>query len=332
MRPVIAASLIVLVAAAAACATAPGKKISGITVVRPPHEVSAIATQGEILWAGGREGVFKIDLKTARLAGRLEPPRPVTYVRALLVDANGALWIGYGEGLLAWDGGSWRSYSQKDGLPDGRVNCLLQDHSGRIWAGTWGGAACLENDRWSVIRKTEGLCDDMVNVMMEDRDGGLWFGSYVAPTGGLSLLGTDGKWRRWTVADGLPHNNINYLFQDSGGAVWAATGFLDRGGACCFEKRGDKWNLDRVIERKDGLAGDKCRSVFQDHHGVYWFGSEYDGTARFDGQRWRVLTESDGFSGQEAKVVAEDRYGALWFATNDGVTRLGPEALQALSN
>ena len=310
----------------------PAKRaISGVTAVRPPHEVSAIAIDGDHLWAGGREGVCRIDLRTATVAGRLEPPRPVTYVRALLMDAKGELWIGYGAGLLVWDGVSWRSFSQKDGLPDDRVTCLLQDHSGRIWAGTWGGAACLENGRWKVIRKTDGLCDDMVNVMMEDRDGGLWFGSYVAPTGGLSLLETDGKWRRWTVADGLPHNNINCLFQESGGAVWAAAGFLDRGGACRFDKRGDKWNLDRVIGRKDGLAGDKCRSVFQDSGGIYWFGSEYDGTARYDGKGWRVLTEADGFSGQEAKAVLEDRSGGLWFATNDGVTRLDREARGVLS-
>ncbi len=317
--------------AGAACEKAGGPPIPGLSIVRPPHEVSAMAIDGDMLYAGGREGVCKISLKTGRLIGPLDPPRPVTYVRALLVDKSGALWIGYGEGLLVLREGAWKSYSKADGLPDDRVNCLIEDHLGRIWAGTWGGAARLEDGKWSTLGKANGLCDNMVNVMMEDKEGVLWFGSYVAPSGGLTLLDPGGTVRRWTVQEGLPHNNVNGIFQDRGGAVWAATGFLDRGGACHFVKGREGWKLDGVIERKDGLAGDKCRSVFQDSDGIYWLGSEYDGTARYDGRAWRVVTEADGFSGQEAKAETEDAYGALWFATNDGLTRLSAEGRRALS-
>lgn len=315
------------------CGGGPGPApLPGLQVLRPPHEVSALAVRGDRLYAGGREGVFEIERRSGRVLRRLEAPRPLRYVRALAVDGAGVLWIGSGEGLWGWDGAAgWREVRAGQGLPDDRVNVLEVDRQGRLWAGTWGGAAVLEGERWSVLRKSDGLADDMVNVLLQDDGGGLWFGSYTAPRGGLSHRAPDGRWSRWTVAEGLPHNNVNGLFQDRDGAVWACTGFLDRGGACRFVRRQGRWTLDRVLTVREGLAGAKSRSLFQDDHGVYWFGSEYDGTARMDGAYHRVLTRDDGFSGNEVKSILQDGDGVLWFATEDGVTRLGPEGAEALA-
>jgi len=329
----LAASALALCALLVACAAGDGTPgIPGIQALRPPHEVSALAVKGDLLFAGGREGVFRIERRSGRVLGLLEAPRPLHYVRALALDPAGTLWIGSSEGLWGWDGaGGWREVRAGQGIPDDRVNVLAVDRAGRLWVGTWGGASVKEGERWTTLRRADGLADDMVNVFLEDDGGGLWFGSYTAPEGGLSHRAPDGTWTRWTVAEGLPHNNINGLFQDREGSVWACTGFMDRGGACRFVPREGRWVLDRVLTQKDGLAGAKSRSLLQDRAGVYWFGSEYDGTVRMDAGRHRTLTREDGFSGNEAKRIVEDADGVLWFATEDGVTRLGPEALRALA-
>jgi ligand-binding sensor domain-containing protein len=307
----------------------PKEMPAGWQIIRPPQEVSALAVQGNMVWAGGKDGVVGIDRTGSRVVKEIECSPPLAYVRALLVDKQGELWIGHQSGLTSYDGNSCSTFTQADGLPSDRVNALLQDHSGRLWAGTSGGAAVYDGKAWRALNTTDGLVDDMVNVMLEDRHGGIWFGSYVAPRGGISHLG-NGSWQRFSTENGLLHNNINALFEDKEGNVWAGTGLYDRGGAVRFAPTNSGWAIQEILTSRDGLAGNKARSIFQDWDGVLWIGSEYDGLARRDSGGWRVLTERDGLSDPEVKCMVQDVDGNLWMGTRDGVTRLNATALKAL--
>ncbi|MGE5416049.1 MAG: two-component regulator propeller domain-containing protein [Acidobacteriota bacterium] len=301
--------------------------LPGWQVIRPPREVSALTVQDEIVWVGGQEGVFAIDRTSGKLLRKLQGDTPFEYVKALLVDNDNVLWIGHKNGLTRYDGKRFVTYTKGAEIPDNRVNCLLQDKKGQLWVGTWGGAAVYNGQDWRFIKKSDGLADDMVNVIMEDRRGGMWFGSYVAPHGGLSYY-DDHQWRVFDKNNGLPHNNICYLLEDAKGMIWAGTGFLDQGGAVCFDNKTEKPCITSVLQRKDGLAGAKVRSIFQDRSGVYWFGSEYDGIARWDGHSWRIFTKNDGMSGNEVKDWLEDDMGGLWMATESGVTRINSTAVK----
>jgi ligand-binding sensor domain-containing protein len=168
----------------------------------------------------------------------------------------------------------------------------------------------------------------MVSVMLQDTEGGLWFGSCAAPRGGLSYL-HDGRWHYFLKAEGLPHANVNALLEDSSGHVWVGTGLLDRGGACRLAPTDGGWSIAQVLNQEDGLAGEKVRSLFQDRDGALWFGSEYDGIARYDGTRWQVFTQADGLSHSEVKTMLQDEKGDLWLGTADGVTRISAEPLGA---
>lgn len=303
----------------------------GWQIIRPPHVVFALAAQGDIIWAGGKDGVYGLDRQSGAIVTKLECDLPLEYVQAVLVDRSGMLWVGHFGGLTGYDGTTCRTYTQEDGLPDNRVNALLQDRDGRLWVGTWGGAAVREGGGWRVLTSADGLADDMVNVMLQDHEGGMWFGSYVAPRGGISYF-KDGKWQLFSTANGLPHNNITTLLEDHSGEVWAGTGLLDRGGAVQFGPIDTGWVIQQVLTRRDGLAGDKVRSIFQDRDGVIWFGSEYDGLARLDAGQWSVLTEKDGLSHPEVMSMLQDVEGNLWIGTRDGVTRVSASALKALED
>lgn len=303
----------------------------GWHIIRPPHDVSALAVQGDIIWAGGKDGVIGLDRSSHQVVNEIICDPPITYVRALLVDNEGTLWIGHSAGLTSYDDGTGtlRTFSTEDGLPDIRVNALMLDHKNRIWVGTWGGAAVLEEGQWTVITEADGLADDMVNVMLEDQNGGLWFGSYVAPRGGLSYFNND-NWQLFSTKNGLPHNNINTLSEDSNGNIWVGTGLYERGGAVQLVNNGQDWTIGQVLTKNDGLAGDKVRSFFQDNEGVMWFGSEYDGLARLEAGHWQILTEKDGLSNPEIKCMVQDDSGNLWIGTRDGITRLNTTALNKL--
>ena len=154
------------------------------------------------------------------------------------------------------------TYTQKDGLPDNRVNALLQDRDGRLWVGTWGGVGILENGKWRILKASDGLMDDMVNVMLQDSTGGMWFGSIVAPRGGISYL-KDGRWQLFSTKNGLPHNNITRSVEDKSGNVWAGTGLLDRGGAVSLSPPKTAGLYNGFSRNTTAWRGRKCVPSFR---------------------------------------------------------------------
>jgi ligand-binding sensor domain-containing protein len=110
---------------------------------------------------------------------------------------------------------------------------------------------------------------------------------------------------------------VNALCLGPDGALWVGTGFADLGGAARFE--GEKWV---PLLKRDGLAGNKVRSLFVDRGGVMYFGSEYDGLAIHAQERWRYLDRRDGLAGKEIKAMLQDADGIFWLGTDTGLSRM----------
>ena len=66
-------------------------------------------------------------------------------VVSLLVDHRGWLWVGQDAGLTVFDGHSWRSFTQDDGLiwNDTDSYALAEDRDGTLWIGTSAGLSHL---------------------------------------------------------------------------------------------------------------------------------------------------------------------------------------------
>ena len=62
---------------------------------------------------------------------------PLANVSDILEDGYGFIWLGGDEGLVRYDGNSYRSYFHKLGeqnsLPETRVNTLFLDSQNRLW-------------------------------------------------------------------------------------------------------------------------------------------------------------------------------------------------------
>lgn len=77
----------------------------------------------------------------------------------------------------------------------------------------------------------------------------------------------------------------------------------------------------RPPERAPEQISAYIREVFQDRNGVYWFGTNGDGVARYDGRALTYLSLKEGFGGTAVRGIVQDAGGALWFATDGGVSR-----------
>lgn len=159
------------------------------------------------------------------------------------------------------------------------------------------------------------------------------------------------EWDSLTTADGLPHNWIYDLFQDSAGRMWAGTW---GGGLGLYE--GGTW---RVFDQRHGLASSAVTCIRQDAQGTIWAATDaglnrFDDTSgrfvdagltglsilnihfdrdqnlwaccwratrsggglhRFDGQRWRAFSKKDGLPSLEILKVFEDSRGRIWVGT-----------------
>ena len=253
-------------------------------------------------------------------------------VKAVLATEEG-LWIGHDAGLSLLRGGSIRTMTTADGLPDDRVNALCLDAEGKLWAGTWGGAAIVDDGQVEkVLRTADGLADDMVNVIFGDSSGSVWLGSYVAPRGGLTVI-NGAKMQSFSTQNGLLHANINAIMETSEKHVLVGGGLYTKGGGTFFTIDDGTWTVASSIRKEDGLAGEKIRALFRDHRGRIWIGSEYDGLVVLENLSVdasgvagfvarRLLTQENGLPNNEVKVVGESETGDIWVGTRSGLLKI----------
>jgi diguanylate cyclase (GGDEF)-like protein len=118
----------------------------GLSGVNP--SVIAVGSGG-ILWAAGAfPGILRLHVVGDRVAELQRVARPhilSEQVVSLAVDHRGWLWAGEDAGLTVFDGRSWRSFTQNDGLiwNDTDGYALAEDRDGSMWIGTSGGLAHL---------------------------------------------------------------------------------------------------------------------------------------------------------------------------------------------
>jgi diguanylate cyclase (GGDEF)-like protein len=118
----------------------------GLSGVNP--SVIAVGRDG-ILWAAGAvPGILKLHIAGDRVVELQRVTRPhilSEQVVSLTVDHRGWLWAGEDAGLTVFDGHTWRSFTQNDGLiwNDTDGYALSEERDGSMWIGTSGGLAHL---------------------------------------------------------------------------------------------------------------------------------------------------------------------------------------------
>ncbi|TNE79831.1 MAG: diguanylate cyclase [Bacteroidetes bacterium] len=61
------------------------------------------------------------------------------------------------------------------------------------------------------------------------------------------------------------------------------------------------------------------RAILHDSKGNYWFASNQEGIALYDGQSYRYFTTADGLADNQVRSIQEDEKGRIWFGTARGV-------------
>jgi ligand-binding sensor domain-containing protein len=139
--------------------------------------------------------------------------------KAFLRDRNGGLWIGTDVGLLHIHQGRTDLFARGDGLSGDGVASLLEDREGNIWVTTSGGLDRFREFAATTISVPQGLSNNTVIRVLGARDGSVW----VATVDGLTRW-KDGQATVYRKrGSGLPDDDVESVFQDEGGRIWAFT-------------------------------------------------------------------------------------------------------------
>lgn len=247
----------------------------------------------QTLWAGTVAGLFFCR------DGRFERPRGGVWpleVFAMHRDRQGNLWAGTRRGLLRWDGVRWREVASRDGPLVAEVRAITDDREGNLWIGTRGsGLLRLRDDQVTAWRQADGgLPSDDIASLHADADGVLWVGTR---GGGLGRL-AQGRWTRYTTAQGLVSNYLGYLLEDARGYLWIGSnaGLLRVRKALLNDvAEGRSASLAvRAYGRADGLPTRECTAgsqpaAWQSRDGRLWFAT-IKGLVSVDPARLRLNT------------------------------------------
>ena len=122
------------------------------------------------------------------------------------------------------------------------------------------------------------------------------------------------NFRTFSLEDGLSQSEVNCIFQDSRGYIWAGT---SGGGLCRFD--GKEFT---TYETENGLAGQIITDIKEDHQGNLWISSTWGGITKFDGEVFTVYDHTKGLPDNYTSCVLISKNGTVYVGTGDGLCYL----------
>jgi PAS domain S-box-containing protein len=292
-------------------------RLPAITVDGPAPTVEVVSIcrdREQALWLATYDGLFRLkdghSVKYTTADGLLSDQ---TY--CLRQDEEGNLWIGSEGGLNRYNDGAFTAYNLvRDASSSNAVRALCSDHEGSLWVGYWiQGLARLRHGQFVSYTTRDGLPDNYVSTVLQDKTGTLWVGTGA----GLTAL-RDGQFTVYTAKQGLPSERVVSLARDREGYLWVGTmtGLYKstRPVECP-----DQPCLPRFVRITiETIPRVYVRVIYQDRAGALWIGTNLEGLARYQNNRWTIYTTKDGLSNNAIRAVCEDQDGSLWIGTRGG--------------
>jgi signal transduction histidine kinase/ligand-binding sensor domain-containing protein len=262
-------------------------------------------------WIGTADSLFRIDA-----AGVLSFDDGNRHagggVTAIFEDREGNVWTGDTQGLERFCDSAFTTYSVPEGLPSESNGPVYVDAEDRTWlAPSEGGLYWLKGGVVGSV-KNAGLDKDVVYSVTGGR-GELWIGRQ---RGGLTRLQyRAGEWTNetYTHAQGLAQNSVYAVYQNRGGAVWAAT--LSGGVSKLMDGKFSTYTT------ASGLLSNSVTSISESPDGTMWFATP-KGLSALSNGRWRSFTLRNGLPSEDVICLLADSMGVLWLGTSGGLASI----------
>ncbi len=205
-----------------------------------------------------------------------------------------------------------------------QIRAMLIDDFGDLWTGGPDGLVHWDQKTgkstvYVAGTKTHG---SQVIALAQMPDHALWIGTY---GNGVARLDKDGRWRTYTVEDGLPSNYISSLVVTPDGTLWVDTAMNDRDlpGRLIAGSIG-KFDGQQWIPGIHGEGGGFYKVVPAPNSDLWMLlyaadDARWKGVGRIFGSSWETLDILHAPIKATAITVAPD--GEVWIAAQTGIFR-----------
>lgn len=134
-----------------------------------------------------------------------------------LVWSEGEIFAYASDGVSKYDKqGLWKHFDSGDGLSESKFYKMVKDYTGQIWLASNKSLYIYIEGRWKQLREPK---DWEVLTMMVDKTANVWVGT---DKEGLYKY-HEGIWTRYSIENGLIDNEVEKIFEDKNGNIWAIT-------------------------------------------------------------------------------------------------------------
>lgn len=298
--------------------------------LRNPLPIGLAASSHNGLWVVGSGGVLDhIDPRTGRIEHHVDASLSHTWLRAVVEDGQGGVWIGSHRQLLRFEPGSgalkrWQHDDPVDPAPAGTISRLVRCNQGRIWAFSGEAGIQLRDAQGSVIWRHD--IDGKPGVTLNPHsaqcgpDDQLWVGTEQGVRRFDPVLET------FVEVPGSPQLPVHVLGFSVDGVLW-----MGHQGALSVHllRDGGLQRLDRIDE-DNGFPQITPNGLVLDVQGVAWV-SAPRGLYRVDlaNRSVRQFGVQDGLRSQELmpNTLGMTTRGQVYAATTFGLLLLAPAEL-----
>lgn len=258
------------------------------------------------------------------------------YIRDILQDKDGLIWIATEDGLNKFNGYTFQVYrniaDDSTSISDHPIIALAQDDDENIWIGTWGGGLFVYNKRQDNFKsikyresQSDGISSNLIDALWIDSQGRVWIG-----TGDSGLDMYDPQQQKFfhykhnpEDTNSLSHNRVMSITEGQDGMLWLGTmgGGLNR----LDPETGTFTRFWHEEGNPHSLSGNDVFEVFFDSKQRLWVGTWGSGLNLMDGntQQFTRFQHKPGnassLGSNEIWSIAETHDGRIWIGTDHGL-------------
>ena len=292
------------------------------------------------IWAGAlKEGLNRIDINTNEVKqykndDRDEKSLPGNYVKDILRDSSGNLWVGTDNGLAKYNEQTenFATYKNKiydkTSLVNDEVFSIQEDESGLIWVGTYAGISIFDpNTNIEHYKKDpfdeNSISDNSIHGIYEDKDGLLWVGTNSKGVNVINRKNYNVKHLNKTSKDyPISDDNINDVVGIDNKIFIATKNGLN-------EVDKDLKTIN-IYNTEDGICNNNITALFADSKKNVWIGTA-NGISVLNTNTNEIIDITDiltnhNIEDQYIKVIYEDSKGNYWVGCfiDGGLVKIDP--------
>jgi ligand-binding sensor domain-containing protein len=274
---------------------------------------SILVDANNVKWICSWNGISKLRYDWSNiLYNEIDSSIQHCVVTSIKQDLKNKVWMSYdysGEGILCFDGNSWKTYkSPEDSLNAGYISTLAVDSNNYLWTSfDPGGIQFRDSNQWRSPVSTNELASKYINNIAVDRYNDIW----MATSEGIS------KYNGLNYENYNVGKNVTGIAIDSQNKIWAGTSNVDYPGLYEF----DGVNV-KSYSIADGLAEQWLRTVAIDRNDNVWCGHQSMGLSMYNRKTgvWKRFNSSDGLVANQINSIAVDANNTLYIGSSDGLS------------